>query len=143
MMKRPAQEQTNKSNAAQSMVETALLLPIMILLMVGILDLGRLYFAYITIFNAAREGARYGVSNPTITNQIKAHTKQEVDGAIVTLDDSDIAITCDGPSGPYGPCIAGNAIVVTVTYTKFQLITSTIFGGGNITMRATAQMEIY
>jgi Flp pilus assembly protein TadG len=42
----------------QSMVEFALILPLMVLVIVGIFDLGRAFFSYIAITNAAREGAR-------------------------------------------------------------------------------------
>jgi hypothetical protein len=138
-MMRSSTVRITKGNAAQSMVETALLLPIIILLMVGILDLGRLYFAYITIFNAAREGARYGISHaiPLDTLGIQDHARQEVDGSIVKSGDVEVTSACDTL------CIPGHAIKVTVTYSQFRLITSTIFGGGFITMRATAQMEIF
>ncbi len=138
-MRHSAAVRISKGNAAQSMVETALILPIMILLMVGVLDLGRFYYAYITIFNAAREGARYGISHaqPLDTNGIQSHAQNEAIGSLVTPSDLQVSSACDTL------CIPGHAIKVTITYNNFQLITSTIFGGGFITMRATAQMEIF
>ena len=42
----------------QSMVEFALILPLFVLFIVGIFELGRAFFAFIAITNAAREGAR-------------------------------------------------------------------------------------
>ena len=42
----------------QSLVEFALVLPLFVLLLVGVFDLGRAFFAYIAISNAAREGTR-------------------------------------------------------------------------------------
>lgn len=48
----------HKKNA-QSMVEFALIIPILLLLILGIIEYGRLFFAWITIENAARSGARY------------------------------------------------------------------------------------
>jgi len=44
---------------AQGMVEFALVLPILLLLIFGIIEYGRLFFAWISIENAARIGARY------------------------------------------------------------------------------------
>ncbi len=44
---------------AQSMVEFALILPILLLLIFGIIEYGRLFFAWISVENAARMGARY------------------------------------------------------------------------------------
>ena len=45
----------------QALVEFALALPILILLLVGIFDLGRAVYAFNTINNAAREGARLAI----------------------------------------------------------------------------------
>lgn len=42
-----------------SAVEFALIAPVLILLLVGILDLGRAVNAYVTVSNAAREGTHY------------------------------------------------------------------------------------
>ena len=49
-----------KSEKGQSMVELALILPIIILILFGILEFGRIFYSYIVITNAAREGARAG-----------------------------------------------------------------------------------
>ena len=45
----------------QALVEFALALPILILLLVGIFDLGRAVYAFNTVNNAAREGARLAI----------------------------------------------------------------------------------
>lgn len=45
---------------AQSMVEFAMVLPILMLLFLGIFDLGRMVFLYTQVSNGAREAARYG-----------------------------------------------------------------------------------
>ena len=44
----------------QAMVEFALVLPIMMLVIVGILEASRLVFMYASVVNASREGSRYG-----------------------------------------------------------------------------------
>ena len=41
----------------QALVELAIILPVMLLLAVAAIDLGRLFYAQITVENAAREGA--------------------------------------------------------------------------------------
>ena len=46
----------------QSLVEFALILPILLLLLLGIIEGGRIIWAYITVQNAAREAARYAVT---------------------------------------------------------------------------------
>lgn len=49
-------------DSGQSLVEFSLVVPLFVLLIFGLLDLGRLYQAYVTVQGAAREGARYGVT---------------------------------------------------------------------------------
>lgn len=48
---------------AQSLVEFAILLPIFLLVVLGIFDLGRVIYTLSALHNAAREGARYGAVN--------------------------------------------------------------------------------
>jgi Flp pilus assembly protein TadG len=49
----------------QSLVEFALLLPVLLLLVVGAIDLGRVYLGTISVQNAAKEGAFLGARRPT------------------------------------------------------------------------------
>lgn len=53
------------SDAGVALVEFALVAPVLILLLVGILDVARGVNAYITLSNAAREGAHYAALHPT------------------------------------------------------------------------------
>jgi Flp pilus assembly protein TadG len=48
-----------------SVVEFALVAPVLFLVLVGILDLGRAVNAYVTVSNAAREGSHYAILHPT------------------------------------------------------------------------------
>ncbi|MCG1011539.1 pilus assembly protein [Tepidanaerobacter sp. GT38] len=49
-----------KTERGQTLVELALVLPIIILILFGTLEFGRIFHSYIVITNAAREGARLG-----------------------------------------------------------------------------------
>ena len=51
-------QRKNKSSA-QSLVEFALLLPLLLVLVISAVELGRLFYTQIVITNAAREGAYY------------------------------------------------------------------------------------
>jgi Flp pilus assembly protein TadG len=51
----------------QSLVEFALVLPLFLVLVMGIVDLGLSVFAYNSITNAAREGARLAIVNQDTT----------------------------------------------------------------------------
>jgi hypothetical protein len=56
------QEKTPQRTKAQGMVEFALVLPILLLLIFGIIEYSRLFYAWILIENAARSGVRYAVT---------------------------------------------------------------------------------
>lgn len=49
-----------KDEKGQSIVELALILPIIIVILFGILEFGRIFHSYLVITHAAREGARVG-----------------------------------------------------------------------------------
>lgn len=47
-----------KEERGQALIEMALILPILLLLLSGIVEMGRVGYAYVTVNNAARVGAR-------------------------------------------------------------------------------------
>ena len=78
----------------QSTIEFALILPLMVLFVVGIFELRRAFFAYITISNAAREGMRiytfapdttsFAEINQTVTTEISPHTWVPEESGVAT-----------------------------------------------------------
>src|SRR5579871_5628665 len=55
----PRSRATRKANA-QGMVEFALMLPILLLVLFGIIDMGWIAFNFSQLYNGVREGVRYG-----------------------------------------------------------------------------------
>jgi TadE-like protein len=53
-----------RSRRGQSLVEFAILSPVLLLLVMGLLDLGRAYYFEVVSTDAARDAARYGVGYP-------------------------------------------------------------------------------
>ncbi len=49
-----------KNNRGQTLVEMALVLPILLLIIFGIIEFGRIFNAHLTLTHASREGARAG-----------------------------------------------------------------------------------
>jgi hypothetical protein len=50
--------------AGQSLVELALVLPVLLLIVLVAIDFGRVFFGYVTLTNATRIGANYAASHP-------------------------------------------------------------------------------
>lgn len=65
-MRRPTL--SHGDSRGQSLVETALVLPIFILMLLGLFDFGRAIYAWNTIGNAAREGGRVATVNQIETS---------------------------------------------------------------------------
>jgi Flp pilus assembly protein TadG len=66
------------SRRGQSIVETALLLPLLMLLVMGSADLGRVFYYSIAVTNAAREAARQGTYYNPLTNSNSSATYAQV-----------------------------------------------------------------
>ena len=62
----------------QGFVEFALILPVLLLVLLGIIEFGYVFAAYSGMFNAAREGTRYGVVNPRDVSGIVGHAREKV-----------------------------------------------------------------
>src|SRR5690242_20410457 len=50
----------SSKSRAQAMVEFAIVLPILVVVLIGIFEVGRVIFIYAAVTNASREAARYG-----------------------------------------------------------------------------------
>jgi Flp pilus assembly protein TadG len=147
---RGARRRLRGRTAGQALVELAIILPVLLLLTLAALDLGRLFFARITVENSAREGAyeaSYGgsyVANTACgsTNSVMCAVLNEAQGSL-TITPADVDVTCN----PVGGCASGAyGDVVTVTVTgHFDLLTpilAVFFGGTNITFTSVAAADM-
>jgi Flp pilus assembly protein TadG len=64
-MNRASKKEDRRGAAA---AELAILLPLLVLLLLGSVDLGRFAYTYITVTSAARAGAAFGSMNPYTPN---------------------------------------------------------------------------
>jgi Flp pilus assembly protein TadG len=111
-------------------VEFAIVVSVLMLLILSMLDMGRAVYAYSTVANAAREGARYGTISPSDSAGITARAQ----AAAVALDPSQLTVNVDWPTS--------DTVRVQVSY-NFQLLTplvSDAAGMGAISLASTATM---
>ena len=59
----------------QGLLEFALVAVLLFMLIFAIIDFGRLFFAYATMSNGVREGARYGIIHPNEDADIEARAQ--------------------------------------------------------------------
>jgi hypothetical protein len=147
-----------RSQGAQSVVEMAVALPVLVLLFCGLLDLGRAFYYAVTVTDAARDGVRMLVTNTAGTGPgktagctaVKAAvaglgttptcpttgTSPGADGMLVGISCPDTGGLCVGPS-------PNKAVTVDVYY-GFALLTpviSALAPGGVIVLHGHAVMD--
>lgn len=121
----------------QSLVELALIAPLLLLLMAAAIDLGRLFYAYVAVENAAKEGALYGAVNPICATQsslcpnpmnVTWRVQNETGASALPGGIQVGAIQCLAPSGTSKTlvsCVDGDTYVVNASH-QFTLITPII-----------------
>lgn len=122
----------------QSIVELALVLPLLLMVVALATDLGRVYFAYVSVVGAAEQGARVGSDSGRTDGDIVDAVKHEP-GVLVAIDDSDIEIS------PSISRAAGSMVEVAITH-DFELVTpipSALFGTDRIVLTARASHVVW
>jgi Flp pilus assembly protein TadG len=148
-----------------SLVEFAIILPVLLLLIFGVIEFGRFVSARETVNQAARNAARYGSANQVTVNGVPQYLDCALiratgtdTGGMVSVVASDITVQYDeGPgTGTNGACTlggsgpaensvnSGDRVVVTVS-TDLNLITPLIslFFGGTVTLTSTDRRTIF
>lgn len=119
-----------------SLVEFALVALLLILLLAGVVDLGRAFHSYIVITNASREGARYGSHFPGHAAGIVAAVQQEAAGNGMTLTADNVQVTVPNPAH------SGDTIRVEVSF-DFDTFMGGVLGLDTITMRQATEMVVF
>ncbi len=125
-----------RTQKGQGLVEFALMLPIVLLMLYGLIELARLVQASITVQHAAREGARYAVTGQSITGLAADRASSIVTKTRAALAGLQVAPSADTPAVEpntarfyadvsLNPTTGGSAITpitVTVTYNYSPLV---------------------
>lgn len=124
-----------RKNRGQALVETAITLPLILLLLMGIIDFGLLFNNYIIISNTAREAARaasLGQTDAVVGTRISSMT--------TTLDDTrlEVNITPAEASRVHGGEVSVQIIYRHVMLTPFI---ESMFSGG-VPIEATTVMRV-
>jgi Flp pilus assembly protein TadG len=155
-MKRPTQRGAN-------LVEAALVLPVLLLLTFGIIELGHAYSVYQTITNAAREGARYSVAPAPGTTtlptdaSVQTYVCNYLNAGTVTCDSSasthatvSVCQNCPATTGSIcsNSCnssvpITGTLVGAAITYTQVDISVPYTFVvlPGSVTIHSQAVMR--
>jgi len=121
-----------REKKGQSLVEFALLLPVLLIILLGLLDLGRAYYILVTLKDMASEGASYAAMHPADVWEIRQRAS-DGGGGLVTVVSSTISVEA-----------GATTVTVTVPY-SYNVLTPFInglFPDGFVPLRARASQRI-
>jgi Flp pilus assembly protein TadG len=130
--------QPDHKERGQSMVELALSFTLLVLLLAGVVDLGRAFYTFISLRDAAQEGALYGSTAPSDTAGIVSracNTSNYLQSMSCGASDTDIIIEVFISDFA---CI-NHTIQVQVTYQNYPVVmpfAGIFFGEQTIPLRA-------
>lgn len=109
----------HRDERGQSMVELALTITILMILLAGTIDLGRAFFTYMAMRDAAQEGAAYGSLNPTDHAEIHSRIYDNLDQVVPDPEHPEDYINIE--ISYLGTLCMGNVIILHVNYPEFPL----------------------
>ena len=118
-------------------IEFAFILPVLVLMLFGIVELSLLFYNKQIITNASREGARYGIVGETSEN-IAGRVNEYCAGHLITFGSGTVGVTPE-PNSP-----AAGYLTVTVTYPYDFLVLGNFFGFDDsvaLTAKTVMRME--
>ncbi len=131
-----------------AMVETAIAIPILLVMMVGIFEVGRAYETWQVLTNAAREGARMSVtpssSQATTTALIRGYM---ANGQLTKSATATVVVNKGASINVNGTLMSASAVTVDYPFEFImlqpvvRLVAPGATVGGPLTMRATAIMR--
>ena len=139
-----------RSEKGQSLVEFGATLTVLIIVLAGVVDIGRAYFTFIAIENGAGEGALFAAHHPTWVTEsdstssnpqydnIEYRAAHESPNSLVDWSRATVTVEYSDPA------TIGEPITVTVSY-EYDLLTpfiSSMASGGSLTLGASATQRI-
>jgi len=122
---------TGQCGKGFSLVEMVVVVPLLLLVMAGVVDLGRAYFVSIKVIDAARAGARYGVTNP-VGAEMCASAMAEAENLPLS-----VTLSCSANPGTG----SGTPAKVTVLC-NFPMIMGDVLGVSSIPISHTAAFRV-
>jgi len=129
-------QQKHRNLQGQSLLEMALLTPILLVLIIGALEFGRLFYTKIVITNAAREGAYYLTTHQSDYDIDMGTAPNTVIAAQAEANNSGISTITVGIT-PKNCCIQGEYSIEITVETKVHDLLILSFLGDVFSITAT------
>lgn len=128
------------------MVEFAIAAPLVFLVIIGLVDVGRLVFINNELSEAAREGARWGAVQGRAAAEVtglSTAVTDEIGSRITVAPAPDISLSCTNLGGAGGECGSGDLLTVDVSSSVSPI--TPLIGNviGPLVLTSQAQMTIH
>ncbi|MBI1801613.1 MAG: pilus assembly protein [Chloroflexi bacterium] len=133
---------SHNAQRGQNVIEFALMLPILVLLFAGVVDLSNASQVFLQLTNATEEGTRYATTHPTDSSTVCLRVQQSLPSSLAVQCSN---VTISYPGGIDG-CTAGAVAVgcpvrVTTTY-ALTMFMGSVLGFDTIDMSAHVDMIV-
>jgi Flp pilus assembly protein TadG len=125
-----------RSERGQAIVEFAFVIPLLLLLLLGIMQVAVTYNHYLTITDAARVGARAAAVG-RFDNETPAQVEQAAIDAASDLDPNKVNATASNPNWNQ----SGSDVTVTVSYPYSIDVLGLVVSSGTISSSITERVE--
>jgi hypothetical protein len=134
------------AESGAELIEFALVLPLLLLVVLGIIDFGFLFQRYEVVTNAAREGARVAVLPGYADSDVVARVNQFLTAGGLTGPHDAPVVAHPAPVSVSGYCAAVTTVTVTYPHTySFVGWIAGYFGAGGLvagtSLTATSEMR--
>jgi hypothetical protein len=145
-----------RDTSGTDLLETALILPLLVLLTFSIVDFGALFYVYLALENGASQATRYGVTGNLMDDPLHPGNKLSRDASIKlamqqatpTLTIADSAFTFTSMPAAGGPWTGGSGgpsdiekVTIVYTWNFFNPMMSAFFTGGKIVLSVDSVMK--
>jgi hypothetical protein len=139
-----------------SLLETAIILPLLLLLTFSIIDFGALFYVYLALENGASQATRYGVTGNLMDDPLNPGTKLTRDASIklamqqatptLTIADSAFTFTHmpaggGGWTGGSGGPTDIEKVTIVYTWNFFNPMMTAFFTGGKMVLTVDSVMK--
>jgi Flp pilus assembly protein TadG len=132
-----------RRSGGQALAEFALAVPIFIVLVFGLIDIGRLVYVNNAISQAAREGARYGaVQGRSGTAAARTDVANHTVSLMAAVPQPVVAVSCERGGAAVTACRTNDVLVVNVS-SPVGMFTPVIGQlVGTVTVSSTAKVTV-
>lgn len=137
-------QKRRERSRGQALVEFAVVFPVFILVLFGLIEFSFMLYSQMTVSNAAREAARVSVVDPdacSIQDLAKATANAAASGLNTTFVTTTASVVSSGTPSSCSTAKQGDPVTVTVAYTYHTFFP--LFFGATFQLNQTVKMALW